>query len=85
MGTIDQAYTALTTGAPSAASDRACMGQADYVVRGMPEASLLIHKLEGVDAAGLPVCGSRMPIGPLLSTEQIDLIREWITVGAPRE
>ena len=50
------------------------------VAPGDPEASYLIHKVDG--RAG--IVGSRMPQGgPFLSTEQIDVIRSWITAGAP--
>lgn len=59
-----------------------CAGEGAYVIAGDADNSLLIHKVEGVDEAGAAVCGLRMPIGPLLSTEQIDLIRMWIDAGA---
>lgn len=49
------------------------------VAPGDPEASYLIHKVDG--RAG--IVGSRMPQGgPFLSTEQIAVIRSWITAGA---
>ena len=49
------------------------------VTPGDPEASYLIHKLEGRSG----IVGSRMPQGgPFLSAEQIDVIRSWITAGA---
>ena len=47
---------------------------------GDPEASYLIHKLEG--RAG--IAGSRMPQGgPFLSSADIAVIRSWIQAGAP--
>ena len=49
------------------------------VVAGDPEASYLIHKLEG----RATIVGVRMPQGgPFLSHEQVDVIRRWIERGA---
>jgi hypothetical protein len=49
------------------------------VAPGDPEASYLIHKLEG--RAG--ISGSRMPQGgPFLSSADIAVIRSWIQAGA---
>ena len=49
---------------------------------GDPEASYLIHKLEG--RAG--IVGSRMPQGgPFLSTDEIDVIRSWIMADATND
>jgi len=50
------------------------------VAPGDPEASYLIHKLEG--RAG--IAGDRMPQGgPFLSSADIAVIRSWIQAGAP--
>lgn len=50
------------------------------VAPGDPEASYLIHKLEG--RAG--IVGDRMPLGgPFLSSADIAVIRSWIQAGAP--
>jgi len=50
------------------------------VAPGDPEASYLIHKLEG--RAG--IVGDRMPRGgPFLSSADIAVIRSWIQAGAP--
>jgi hypothetical protein len=50
------------------------------VAPGDPEASYLIHKLEG--RAG--IAGARMPQGgPFLSSADIAVIRSWIQAGAP--
>jgi len=47
---------------------------------GDPDASYLIRKLEG----GPGITGSRMPQGgPFLSQATIDMIRQWISDGAP--
>jgi len=47
---------------------------------GDPENSFLLIKLEGPP----PSQGSRMPLtGPLLTPEEVDLIRAWISAGAP--
>ncbi len=46
---------------------------------GEPDNSYLIHKLEGTQSVGV-----RMPQGgPFLDDETIDMIRTWITDGAP--
>jgi cysteine-rich repeat protein len=54
----------------------------DRVEPGDPENSYLVHKIEGRST----IAGSRMPPPPrpMLSTEQIDAIIEWIERGAPR-
>jgi hypothetical protein len=50
------------------------------VAPGNPDASYLIHKIEGTAAAG-----GRMPLnGPPLPPETIAVIRQWITDGAPQ-
>lgn len=47
------------------------------------ENSLLVWKLEGVDANGDLVCGSRMPFGGApLEADEIARIRAWIDEGA---
>jgi hypothetical protein len=49
------------------------------VARGNPNASYIIQKLEGTAAVG-----ARMPLGgPYLSQATIDVIKQWITNGAP--
>ena len=46
---------------------------------GNPDASYLVQKLQGNNAVG-----ARMPFGgPYLPQEQIDLVRQWISAGAP--
>jgi hypothetical protein len=55
------------------------VGSLDRVTPGDPDNSYLIQKLEGT-AAG----GSRMPQGgPFLDQATVDMIRQWITDGAP--
>ena len=80
---VSSAYEALV-GVPGGGPDNpSCMDpQPEYVIAGDADGSFLIHKLEGVTADGTPVCGSRMPVGPLLTTEQVDIIRMWIDAGA---
>jgi len=52
----------------------------DRVEPGDPDGSYLIRKLEG----GPDIGGGRMPQGgPFLDQETIDMIRQWITDGAP--
>jgi hypothetical protein len=52
------------------------------VMPGNPNASYLIHKLEGRSG----IVGFRMPRSgpPHLTTGQIDVIKRWIEIGAPR-
>ena len=52
----------------------------DRVEPGQPDNSYLIRKLEG----GPDISGSRMPQGgPFLDQETVDMIRQWISDGAP--
>jgi hypothetical protein len=49
----------------------------------MPDASFLIHKLEGMQPGGAPIVGMRMPAdGFYLQQAQIQVVREWILNGA---
>jgi hypothetical protein len=51
------------------------------VAPGSPDASYIIHKLEG----GPNITGGQMPLNrPTLSKETINAIRVWISQGAPR-
>jgi hypothetical protein len=52
----------------------------DRVEPSLPDDSYLIRKLEG----GPDISGNRMPQGgPFLDQETVDMIRQWITDGAP--
>ena len=53
------------------------------VVPGDPNASYLIHKLEGA----ADMVGARMPrgSGPYLTTGQMQIIRRWIELGAKND
>jgi len=48
------------------------------IIPGDPDNSLFLHKL----ATDAPDCGDQMPFGQPLDAEQIDVIREWIAIGA---
>jgi hypothetical protein len=73
-----------TVGVAPGASSAACMGAPSYVVPADPDGSLLVHKLEGTDAMGRPVCGLRMPLGgDPIDAATIEVIRQWIRMGAP--
>jgi hypothetical protein len=53
------------------------------VVENEPDNSILIWKVEGVDAAGRTVFGDRMPHArPTLGAEDIGKLRTWIAEGA---
>jgi len=54
-----------------------------FVVPGDPNASYLIHKLEGA----ADITGSRMPrsAGPYLTSGQMQIIRRWIELGAKND
>ncbi len=74
---------ALTAMVGVAAGGADCAGQGDLIVAGDPDASVLIHKLEGRDASGAPVCGARMPdSGARIDPRSIANIRQWIADGA---
>lgn len=66
------------------AGGSACGGGGGLLVApGDPDASLLIHKLEGQDEIGDDVCGSVMPTGgSQVSPASIAAIRMWIADGA---
>ena len=53
------------------------------VVPGDPDASYMIHKLEGA----ADIAGSRMPrgTGPFLTSGQMQIIRRWIELGAKND
>ena len=46
----------------------------------VPDSSYLYIKVTGVEG----ITGSRMPPGGKLTTEQLDLLRDWILAGAPK-
>lgn len=82
LSTSQGAYDALVD-APAAGVE--CEGEGTLVVPGDPDASLLMPKLEVRLDDTITVCGDGMPTPPLdpLSQAQIDVIRQWITDGAP--
>lgn len=53
------------------------------VVPGDPDASYLVHKLEGA----ADIVGSRMPrgTGPFVTSGQMQIIRRWIELGAKND
>jgi cytochrome c553 len=54
-----------------------------FVVPGDPDASYLVHKLEGA----ADIAGARMPrsSGPFLTSGQVQIIRRWIELGAKND
>ena len=68
------AYAALVNRPASTAS---C---GTRVVPMHPETSFLVQKLRGTQAAGS--CGDAMPIGGMLTADQIAAVQTWITNGA---
>jgi hypothetical protein len=52
------------------------------VAPGNPDASYMIHKLEGRSG----IIGRQMPFNgpPFLTSGQIQIVRRWIEIGAPR-
>lgn len=54
-----------------------------FVVPGDPDASYLVHKLEGA----ADIVGSRMPrgTGPFVTSGQMQIIRRWIELGAKND
>ncbi len=75
------AYAALVGQGPGP-STLSCTGAPNYVVPNDPNNSLLVWKVEGHDASGSPVCGTIMPLGLMLTSDQITAIRDWISMGA---
>jgi hypothetical protein len=52
-----------------------------FIVPGNPDASYLVKKLEGAP----DIVGARMPLGgPYLKPGQIQILRRWIELGAPK-
>jgi hypothetical protein len=53
-----------------------------YVLPGNPDNSYLIHKVQGTQG----IVGVRMPFNgpPFLSDGQIQILKRWIELGAPR-
>ena len=50
------------------------------VAPGDPDASFLVGKISGTQD-----CGSPMPLfGEMLSADEVMMIRDWITAGAPK-
>jgi hypothetical protein len=47
-----------------------------------PDSSYLVHKIQGTHL-NVGGSGSRMPLGGQLSQREIDLIRAWVSAGAP--
>ena len=75
LGTSTSAYAALVNHGSSEC------GSNKLVLPGMPDASYLVWKLAGT---GPCFTGSQMPkIGQSLPADQITLIRNWISNGAP--
>ena len=51
------------------------------VTPGDPDASYLVHKIQGTQST-VGGSGARMPLGGQLSAGEIETIRSWITAGA---
>ena len=80
MTSAEGSYHALV-GTPAEGSKCAPMGTL-RVAPGDSNDSLLVHKLEGHDAASQPVCGKPMPQKQQLEAAEIERIRDWIDQGA---
>lgn len=50
-----------------------------YVVKGLPDASLLLQKID----AKLATCGEKMPNAAGVAPEDAQAVRDWIAAGAP--
>lgn len=81
MGTRSAAYANLV--GVNAMSDGCIDMGMTRVVEEDADHSLIINKLEGHFAGGAMVCGPQMPLGGTpLDQSVIDVIREWIDLGA---
>jgi hypothetical protein len=79
MGTTpDSAYAALV--GPDRTTGGTCRGPVERVTPGLPEESFLMTKIESRPPPG---CGALMPIGSMLTPEQVETVRAWIAGGAP--
>lgn len=80
LGTAEKAYMALLgpTGQGGTPTTPCATNPAPHVKPGDPAGSYLIAKLGG----GGAFCGSQMPIGPPLSAADLELVRQWIAMGA---
>jgi hypothetical protein len=56
------------------------MGKGNYVTAGSPQTSLLLQKL-----GMMPPCGTRMPLGGMLSAAETKLVTDWIMAGAKND
>ncbi|MFC1485470.1 hypothetical protein ACFL55_00405 [Candidatus Latescibacterota bacterium] len=55
-----------------------------FVIPGDPDNSIFVWRIEGETVSGEPI--TRMPDGgPYLSDETIQIVRAWITQGAPED
>ncbi len=81
MGSSAQtAYDAMVGVMTDSAGD--CSGQI-IVVENDPDASNLVHKLEGEGAGGAEVCGDPMPAtGAAAPGAVVQAVRDWISAGA---
>lgn len=61
-----------------AADPGACAGQGTVVIPFNSEDSILVQKLEGTQT-----CGTEMPPGQTLSQPLIQVVAEWVDLGAP--
>lgn len=57
-------------------------GGLDYVEPGDPDASYFWHKINGTQGMVMGGAGSQMPLGGMLSPDEIDLVTQWISQGA---
>jgi hypothetical protein len=76
----DASLARLTAG--TASGDECIEGGARWIDIESPDDSLFLQKLTGLDAAGDPVCGERMPRGTRVDPRSIAAIRLWIMNGA---
>lgn len=77
---LESGAYANTVNAPAAQT--ATTTRLDRIEPGNPDASYLLHKIQGTQAT-VQGSGSRMPLGqPALSDAEIQLIRRWISEGA---
>jgi hypothetical protein len=76
MSSKSVAYTNLVN---VAAAGMACAGKGTRVVPGMKDSSIMYLKVSLDDPSP---CGAKMPLGGMLSADEVNMIESWITAGA---
>ena len=72
----EESYPALVNASASTAGP--CAGQGLLVEPSNSDDSIMIEKMRGMQT-----CGGQMPLGGLLAQPLVDVVAEWVDLGAP--